>query len=50
MVISEPVNIDLFLDVASLHPLFSNFRVEKSDDKKYICVCRVGISSKNKVF
>ena len=50
VIISEPVNIDLFLDIASLHPLFSTFRVEKSDDQKYVCVCRVGISTKNKVF
>ena len=50
MVISEPVNIDLFLDVASLQPLFSTFRVEKSDDQKYVCVCRVGISSNKQGF
>ena len=34
MVISEPVNVDLFPDVASLHPLFSTFWVERSDDQK----------------
>ena len=50
VVISEPVNMDWFPDVASLHPHFSTFWVEKSDEQKNVCVCRLGISSKNKVF
>ena len=50
VVISEPVNVDLFPDVASLHPLFSTFWVERSDDQKYVCVWRLWIFSKKNVF